>query len=87
MNVHTERGQWQASFTIGYLAEVSAMEQILPKFPNSQKSWVSEHVLCIPDSHLLTTHEFGNKKFWIVLYLGDILKKWFNQYQDNIEEA
>ena len=39
---HSERGQWQASFIrekSAYLAEVSVTEQILRKFPNSQKPW------------------------------------------------
>ena len=37
--VHTEHGQWQASFIqemSAYLAEVSVTEQILRKFPNFQ---------------------------------------------------
>ena len=40
--VHTEHGQWQASFIhekSACLVEVSVTEQILRKFPNSQKSW------------------------------------------------
>ena len=40
--VLTERGQWQPSFIqekSAYFAEVSVMEQILWKFPNSQKFW------------------------------------------------
>ena len=40
--VYTERGQWHASFIrekLAYLAEVYVTEQILRKFPNSQKSW------------------------------------------------
>ena len=40
--VYTERGQWQASFIrekLACLAEVSVSEQILRKFPNTQKSW------------------------------------------------
>ena len=40
--VHTEHGQGQAPFTrekSTYLAEVGVTEQILRKFPNSQKSW------------------------------------------------
>ena len=39
--VHTEHGQGQAPFiqeTLAYLAEVGVTEQILRKFPNSQKS-------------------------------------------------
>ena len=92
MNVHTERGQWHASFTIGYLAEVGVTEQILPKFPKFQKSWVPEHVLCIPGSLSFTTHEFGNKtclNFFAteLYYLGDNLKKWLSHYQGNNEEA
>ena len=40
--VHTEHGQGQAPFMrekSAYLAEVGVTEQILRKFPNSQKSW------------------------------------------------
>ena len=40
--VHTECGQFQTAFIqekSAYIVEISVMEQILRKFPNSQKSW------------------------------------------------
>ena len=59
--IHTEHGQWQATFTqekAACLVEVSIMKQILWKFPKFQQ-W-------LPGSAFSThTQEPGNKATWI----------------------
>ena len=61
--VHTERGQWEASFTrekSACLAEVSVTEQILWKFPDIMGE-LSMHKQCVPGSFSPPTHEAGNE--------------------------
>ena len=81
MNVHTERGQWQASFTIGYLAEVSVTEPI-----SQNPGFLS--MFCASEAHFCSPHtNFGTKtKFFVtkLYYLDDILK---SHYQVNSEES
>jgi len=69
--VYTERGQWHASFIqekLAYLAEVSVTEQILRKFPNSQKSWgnwACANSVYVPGSFFSAhTQEPGNEASW-----------------------
>ena len=63
--VHTERGQWQASFIqekSAFLVEVSVTEQILQKFPPEILGELSMRKQCVPGSFFSAhAQEPGNK--------------------------